>query len=268
MIRVPARVRRFFKPMVRAGSVLNHWSELPLTDVPSLVGTGPVLVLAPHPDDESLGCGGLIADCVSRGQIIRVMILTDGSASHPNSRSYPPDRLAALREAETRDALAALGVASEFVTFLRLPDGRAPIRGKGFKTVTMRIVEAVREWGIVTICTTWPGDPHHDHRAAYRLGEIAAQRTKARLLCYPIWGWTLPSNAWVPSIAQHGGRIDITPHLPAKQRAIACHRSQTTDLIADDPTAFRLSPAFLANFTRSFEVFFDTAIEAGGKASA
>jgi hypothetical protein len=52
-----------------------------------------------------------------------------------------------------------------------------------------------------------------------------------------------------------GWRLDTTRHLPAKRRAIAAHRSQTTDLIDDDPNGFRLPDEFLALFTRPFEVF-------------
>ena len=52
-----------------------------------------------------------------------------------------------------------------------------------------------------------------------------------------------------------GFRLDIARHLPAKRRAIAAHRSQTTDLIADDPAGFRMPPAFRALFDQPFEVF-------------
>ena len=54
-----------------------------------------------------------------------------------------------------------------------------------------------------------------------------------------------------------GARLDIARHIPAKRRAIACHRSQLTDLIHDDPTGFRMSPEFLANFDQPFEVFIE-----------
>src|SRR5437762_25173 len=74
---------------------------------------GPLLVLAPHPDDESLGCGGLIAEACGRGQDVHVVILTDGTGSHPNSRAWPRHRLKALREAEAREAVAALGLPPE-----------------------------------------------------------------------------------------------------------------------------------------------------------
>jgi LmbE family N-acetylglucosaminyl deacetylase len=88
-----------------------------------------------------------------------------------------------------------------------------------------------------TIFTTWLHDPHPDHYAAFRIGREVAQGIGARLFCYPVWGWTIPVNAWLPAIPARGSRLDITHHLMVKQRAIACHRSQITDLISDDRRA-------------------------------
>ena len=64
----------------------------------------PFIVIAPHPDDESLACGGLIAEACREGLKRKVVIVSDGAGSHPNSKAYPPDRLRALREAEARRA--------------------------------------------------------------------------------------------------------------------------------------------------------------------
>ncbi|HUB49579.1 MAG TPA: PIG-L family deacetylase [Acetobacteraceae bacterium] len=263
MLHIPARLRRFVSPMVQAGPVLQTWRHLPLTSTTSLLGSDPLLVLAPHPDDESLGCGGLIADCQARGQPVYVLVLTDGSRSHPRSRSHPPARLVALRAEETRAAVGELGLAPDRVAFLALRDGRAPLRGAPLRSTAHRIAEHARARGVRVICVSWPGDPHHDHVAAYRAATLAAPMIGAQVFCYPVWGWTLPPHAWVPPTPPRGGRIDITPFVAAKQRAIACHRSQATDLIQDDPDAFRMSPEFLAYFNQPYEVFIDVSSGAG-----
>jgi LmbE family N-acetylglucosaminyl deacetylase len=243
--------------MVRAGAVLDALRDLPVAEACTVLGDRPTLVLAPHPDDESLGCGGLMAEHHARGHDVHVMVLTDGTGSHPRSREYPPARLAALRMAEARAAIATLGLPEDRIAFLGLLDGHAPLRGNHLKQAATRVAAHAMSRGVRTICTTSPYDPHPDHRAAYRLGQLVAREVGARLLSYPVWTWTLPPTAWLPVMAMRGVRLDITRHLPAKQRAIACHRSQTSDLIHDDPTGFRMSPEFLAIFDWPFEVFVD-----------
>lgn len=255
MLRIPGRLQRFVRPMVRAGEVLERLRNLPLTDCRTLLRDSPVLVLAPHPDDESLGCGGLFAACHDEGLAAYAAFLTDGAASHPHSQEYPPARLATLREAEARSALVSLGVEEARIEFLRLPDGEAPARGRTFDSVTDRLAGFARSHAIQTICTTWEHDPHPDHRAAWRVGRQVARTLDVRLLCYPVWGWTIPPDTWLPPTRVAGARLDITRYVATKQRAIACHRSQLTDLISDDPTGFRLSDSMLALFERPFEVF-------------
>jgi len=240
--------------MVRVSNVLAALRDLPVTDSQAVLGDEPLLVVAPHPDDESLGCGGLIAEHHARGHDVYVMVLTDGTASHPRSREYPATRLAALRMQEARDAIAALGLAEDRIDFLGLRDGHAPLSGQLLQDAAARVAAYARARGIRVICTTCPYDPHPDHQAAYRLGRLVAQQVGARLLAYPVWTWTLPPTGWLPDTPLRGARLDITRHLEAKQRAIACHRSQLTDLIRDDPNGFRLTPAFMAIFDWPFEV--------------
>jgi LmbE family N-acetylglucosaminyl deacetylase len=258
VLQLPARLRRFLRPMVRASKVLEAMRDLPVTDSRTLLGEAPVLVLAPHPDDESLGCGGLIAGHNARGHDAHVMILTDGAASHPHSLEYPAARLAALRMREARAAIVALGLPVDRIDFLGLPDGRAPLSGKRLADAAACVAAHALSRRVRTICTTLPHDPHHDHRAAYRLGQLVARAIGARLLLYPVWTWTVPPTGWLPDTpVVQGARLDITRHLEAKRRAIACHRSQITDLIRDDPCGFRMSPEFLAIFDWPFEVFVD-----------
>jgi len=85
---------------------------------------GRPVVIAPHPDDETLGCGALIANAVRRGVPIGVIALTDGDASHPSSLRWPPAALARLRSGEPRRALARLGAGAAPVRRLGWHDGR------------------------------------------------------------------------------------------------------------------------------------------------
>src|ERR1700753_4096951 len=118
--------------MSAAGDWHRHWQQLPLGRLDDVIGSGTCLILAPHPDDESLGCGGLIAACVEAGRSPLVVVLTDGAGSHPNSRAFSPVRLRARRAQEVRDAVGILGLKENRLVFLDQPDAAAPIDGLGF----------------------------------------------------------------------------------------------------------------------------------------
>jgi LmbE family N-acetylglucosaminyl deacetylase len=238
-----------------AGVVLARMSALPFAGIEVVAGTAAPLVLAPHPDDESLGCGGLIAACCARGTPPVVAVLTDGAMSHPGSRAFPAARLAEIRAAETREAVAALGMPRDRLHFLGLPDGRAPRDGAGLEQAAACVAALARAAGATTILATWEHDPHPDHVAAQAIARRAAALAGARVVSYPVWGWALPPRRRLPIDEVTGVRIDIARHLPAKRRAIAAHASQAGGVIHDDAEGFRLPPALLDATCRPFEVY-------------
>lgn len=243
------------KAMIEAAAMQRRMKELPFADLDAVTGGGRVLVLAPHPDDESLGCGGLIAEACARGQPPVVAVLTDGSMSHPRSLSHPAPRLKALREEEARAAVGILGVPPNRLCFLGYKDGSAPAAGAGLAEAAARLAGLVREHGIGTILTTWEHDPHCDHAAAHAIARAAGRLSGARVVAYPVWGWLLPARKRLPDRLIQGVRLDVSRHLPTKRRAVAAHASQVSGLIADDPTAFRLNEDVLAFHKRPFEVY-------------
>jgi hypothetical protein len=83
----------------------------------------------------------------------------------------------------------------------------------------------------------------------------AARQTGARLLSYPVWGWTLPADSKLPGPLPNGVRLDIARHLTAKRAAIAAHRSQHGLMITDAPDGFRLPASLLSTFDVPYEVF-------------
>jgi LmbE family N-acetylglucosaminyl deacetylase len=236
--------------MMLAGDLLDRFMDLPVADLDEVL-PGRFLVLAPHPDDESLGCGGLIAEACRRGRPPLVAILTDGAASHPGSQIYPPARVAALRELEVRQAVAHLGLPQDRLFMLGAPDGKAPHRGIAVASLAARI--AVLAKGCDAILTSWRHDPHCDHVSAWHTACEAAHLTGARVFEYPVWGWTLPPDHALPNLCWRGWRFDIAQRLGAKRRAIAAHRSQHGAVITDDPDGFILSAKFLSLFDRPFE---------------
>ncbi len=97
-------------------SLLMQKIARPLSDLSSSA-----VVFAPHPDDETLGCGGMILQKNQVGARVRIVFMTDGSQSH--ARFLAPAELARLRQEEARAAGKALGVDEDDLFFLGFPDG-------------------------------------------------------------------------------------------------------------------------------------------------
>ncbi|NVN36779.1 PIG-L deacetylase family protein [Komagataeibacter swingsii] len=219
------------------------------------IAPGAVLVLAPHPDDESLGCGGLIAACCAAGRPPLVAIMTDGAASHPHSRQWPAPRLRARRQREARDAVACLGLAPDRLAFLGLPDAAAPHDGPVFAHIAARLARLATTHGCTTVFAPWRMDPHCDHEATWKMGMAVRDLCGLRLLAYPVWGWLLPPGRDLDHPPPRGMRLDITAHRAAKARAVSMHQSQYGGLITDDPDGFHLPDSLLAALVTDFEVF-------------
>ncbi|HEV2676092.1 MAG TPA: PIG-L deacetylase family protein [Aliidongia sp.] len=215
---------------------------------------GTVLVVAPHPDDESIGCGGLIATLRRREVDVHVVIMTDGTGSHPNSPSHPPGRLAAVRAGEVLDALAILGVAGGAVSFWQLGDRFVPDEGAdGFEGAAVRARALLRVMQPSLLVIPGRADSHGDHRAVWAIWSRAAAELPAppRQLEYIVW----PR----PDAAGEGRPVtlDIGAVLALKRRAIAAHRSQLGLVIDDDPTGFHLPDDLLARADRPQESYFE-----------
>jgi LmbE family N-acetylglucosaminyl deacetylase len=241
---------------MKVRQALAAMRRLPVADLTTIAG-GIVLVLAPHADDESLGCGGLIAEACRQGTPPGVLVLTDGAASHPGSIAYPPGRLKQIRAAEARQAVARLGLGLDRIGFLALPDAAAPQHGPAFARAVAAIVARARALRAAAIVAPWRHDPHCDHLAAHLMAREAASRLGIRHLAYPLWGWLLPPESEISGRVS-GFRLPIGRHLPAKRHAIAAHRSQRGRVVMDSPSGFTLPAALLAVCNRPYEVILTT----------
>ncbi len=242
---------------MRAEQAWGAMRALPMLDFAKAFGDAPILVLAPHPDDESLGCGGLIAQACAIGRPPMVAILTDGAGSHPNSRAFPPERLRALREQETLQALGHLGLPGERVAFLRYPDTAAPNAGAPLHAAAARLADLIRAWECRMVVTAWRYDPHCDHEAAADIAAAACRATIARLLAFPVWGWTLPPGQEIEQAPFGGFRLDVSAQLDRKRAAILAHRSQHAGVITDDPGGFQMATSFIDRFLQPSETYID-----------
>ncbi len=238
--------------MMTAADCHRLWRQLPVGNLDDIVGSGSFIVLAPHQDDESLGCGGLLAAGVSQGRMPWIAWLTDGAASHPNSNSHPPRLIRQLRTNEAIVAAASLGVPADHLVFLNQPDGGPIDLEAAQSTLLARIGQDAR---CTAILSPWRDDPHCDHAAAADLAATVASAMGIRHVSYPVWGWTLPDQAPVRNQPANGFRFPVSPYLPVKRRAIQAHQTQLGGIIADDPGGFRLPDALLALFGQPYETF-------------
>ncbi len=206
----------------------------------SLAHVRHALIIAPHPDDETIGAFGMIRALRLRSARVRVVIVTDGAGSHPASNRWPRTRLIAARRRESLMAMRRIGVAAGDVAFLGLADGglsAMPAR------VGRRLHRAVARCRPDLIVLPARDDDHPDHRAI----AVALARTAARRLEYLVW----PHRQTPSRQASHGLRLDSTA---PKRGAIRRYRTQM-GAITDDPGGFAISRRELAGFARPVEQF-------------
>lgn len=246
------------------GTSADRWRQDPrLAAVPGLDPSGvrSLVVVAAHPDDETLGAGGLIARCAAAGAAVTVICATAGEGSHPRSRTTPPSVLAHRRRAELRSAVAALAPEAA-VHHLDLPDGDLTARQD-------ELVAAIRSHLPVPVggpdcwvLAPWIDDRHPDHAAAARAAATAVGGHGVRLLGYPIWAWHWArpdDDPDGPDALPIGGLRQVGLSEADRRRkaaALACFPSQTAPLspLTGDETV--LSADFLAHFDGPVEYFF------------
>ena len=235
---------------------LTDIEKIPLVPEETVRLFGKTLIVAPHPDDESLGCGGAIALLRKYDLEVSILVLSDGTLSHPNSVKFPKETLRNLREKELRQAAEILGVENRKITFFRYKDRNVPDENSvDFHQAVERVKAFLAAEKPQTIFVPWRRDPHPDHRAAFQLIN-AAKNENQKIIEYPIWLYELAESADAPLETEVSAfRLDIESVAALKQKAIRAHASQTTDLIDDDADGFRLSKEVLQNFAAPFEIY-------------
>ncbi|TWI22586.1 GlcNAc-PI de-N-acetylase [Mesorhizobium tianshanense] len=144
------------------------------------------VIIAPHPDDETLGCGGVVSKKLNSGADVRFIFVTDGSASHSNRVDMEALRI--TREGEAIEAVCRFGGSADRVRFLRVPDGMA-------KHHVGKIADAVAQllfaWQPQSVFVTHVKEPPADH-VATNLGVRGALQLYGRRVTvfeYPVWYW-------------------------------------------------------------------------------
>jgi LmbE family N-acetylglucosaminyl deacetylase len=199
-----------------------------------------ILFIAPHPDDETLAAGGLIAAQRLRGVEVVVAAVTDGENAYSDSFG-----LGEVRRKEQVDALARLGVNEEQIVRFGLPDSAVSLHED-------QLVQRLRPFVSqdTHIMAPWVGDFHPDHIACGRAAAEVALQTGAQLTSYFFWTW-------------HRGSADVLDGkdlklfklnrglLETKMEVLRCHRSQ---LVHESGEPI-LPESLLNPAKRPFEVF-------------
>jgi LmbE family N-acetylglucosaminyl deacetylase len=240
------------------GTTLAEWqSSRALAQVPTithqrLVPKGQrLVVIAPHPDDEILGCAGLLAGMKGREADVLMIAVTDGEASHPGSLTWPASRLRQQRPLESARALEQLGLDVDALNWQRLclPDSGVA----GQESQLLQRLETVLRPGD-RVVTTWQLDGHCDHEATGRATALAASKTNACLIEVPVWAWhwAQPQDPRIPWGRAHKFLLDPLV-LARKRRAIAAHNSQTN---ADGQRPAVLEEETIERLLQPFELVF------------
>lgn len=170
-----------------------------------------ILALAPHPDDETLGCGGALCLHARAGDRVAVVYLTSGELG---LKHLPPAEAWRVREAEAAEAGGILGVAA--MTFLRLPDW---FLGEHVGTAAEALRPILEREAPAFIYLPHAGEWHPDHQAALPITHAALRgydRPECRLRTYEVW----------TPLAAYDEVVDIGPVMTRKLRAVRCYRSQ------------------------------------------
>ncbi|MBC8996852.1 PIG-L family deacetylase [Pseudomonas sp. N40(2020)] len=247
-------------PIVGQGTSLHQWqgsrqlAQLDSLDIQSLVPPGArAVIIAPHPDDEVLGCGGLLQLLAAAGRPLQLISVTDGCASHPGSERWPVERLSVIRPQESAEALRRLGLPMHRVKWLRggFTDTQVAAQEAELSDFIERHLRADD-----VIFTTWREDGHCDHEAVGRASAEAARRVGATCHELPVWTWhwATPEDALVPW--QRARKILLSPEQVARKRhAVHAFASQ---LEGDAAAGLGpvLAPYVLDRLLQPFEVVF------------
>ena len=233
----------------------KNWSglqDMPRFDIAkSFAPHQRVCIFAPHPDDEVLGCGGLLQQLVANGNLIVLIHVTNGTQSHPNSHVYSQEKLNIIRPQESIKALEVLSVAHQVMTIaLDLTDGNVFAQQDQFHQKLSTIIQPND-----ILITPFMHDGHPDHEAT---GQVVVSFAKQHhLACYQVliwaWHWAKPADGRIPWHCAK--RVDLTTEqLQRKIKAIACFESQIT---ADDSTGNPpiLSAQTIARISQPWEVY-------------
>ena len=193
----------------------------------------PILIVAPHPDDETLGAGGQIALLAKEGYSVHILVLTDGSqlfVSRFRAETHPPpSEISSRRKRETERAVAHLGANPRNIRYLDFRDGNLSDRIEDAASI---VAATIRDLNPSRVYVTSAFESHPDHRAA----NSVVKHAYARLVRDKPDLWEYCVGACLGFGPAEGPEtlveIDLSPVLDRKTEAVgmfACHLEITVE---------------------------------------
>lgn len=199
-----------------------------------------LLVVSPHPDDETLGAGGLMRTAMQRAHKVTVLSVTDGEAAFSD---WPA--LRRVRHRELKHAMRVLSPRPIAHKRLRIPDGRVAAS----QTALYDAVNALAS-PTTLLVAPYESDGHPDHEATGAVCTALARERGLRLWRYPIWAWHQRAPGMLAGA--QWGRFWLAPETQrSKAMAMDCFTSQ----MHPEDRAPIVPPHVVSYFTRPYEAF-------------
>jgi LmbE family N-acetylglucosaminyl deacetylase len=187
-----------------------------------MLNFGKTLVVAAHPDDEVLGCGGLIAKLINQGEQVRVVFIAEGTSCRYEALNKKVQEEIDYRNQCSIEALRSLGVSSH--NFYNLPCGR--LDKEPIIEIAKIIEKEISDYMPTTVLTHSSNDVHNDHKITFRavlqatrpVGKIVKNLLSFEILSSTEWNYI---EAFKPNIF-----VDVTSTIEAKINAMHCYSSE------------------------------------------
>jgi LmbE family N-acetylglucosaminyl deacetylase len=220
-----------------------------------------MIVFAPHPDDETYGCGGIIAKKISHSYEVLVVVLTDGRHAFTKILGIytdpTPEELKAMRRQETIRSVKILGVPEENVTFLDFEDGTLE---QNEESVQKRVTEFLRGKNPTEVYIPYEKDYHPDHRATNRvvrrvLNELGISAVTYQYSIVHKYGRIGPViDAIINVVKRNKIYIDVSNFLSLKEKAIHEIKSEVSIISPQQKKALLSDPRILLKEKEAFFV--------------
>jgi LmbE family N-acetylglucosaminyl deacetylase len=196
-----------------------------------------VLVVTPHPDDETFSSGGLLSMLAANGNNVQIVIYTTDNAGS-NDPTMTKERLAQIRRREEEDACAILGIPKDHITWLGHDDGMLEYVDR--RELTRQVAREIRRHRPDAVLSIDPGAPYEQwHKSDHRSGAVItadAMRAAAWRLYFPELEREGFKQHRVPVVFfffsnQPNYTVDIADVLQKKAKAAAAHTSQFGEML-------------------------------------